>query len=110
MSSKDTAEQLEMCFSSSNVEIMMGEDTNEILTEHFNSLLHRYQKALQAMKGSEFVFDSIDRMFYKFHTTTLDHTKLYIDFPNWIKDKGAKINPKYNDVDVSECSNNCIES
>ena len=37
---------------------MIGENTDEIIHEHFDSLLHRYQTDLvQSIKYSNFVFD-----------------------------------------------------
>ena len=50
---------------------MLREETDEISTKIFSSLLHWYQETLQAMTCSEFVFDFIDRMFYIFYTERL---------------------------------------
>ena len=50
---------------SDNVEIMIGSETNEIIEELFESLLQRYQDGLEeSMKGSEFIFDSVDVLYY----------------------------------------------
>ena len=43
---------------------MIGNETDEITEELFDSLLQRYQ---ESMKGSEFVFDCVDLLFYKCH-------------------------------------------
>ena len=49
---------------SNNVEIMMGSETNEIIEELFKSFLQRYQKWLEeSMRGSEFIFDSVDTLY-----------------------------------------------
>ena len=46
---------------SNNIEIMMGNEADEIIEELFESLLQKYQEGLEEkMRGSEFVFDSID--------------------------------------------------
>ena len=47
-----------------NIKIMIGNETDEITEELFDSLLQRYQ---ESMKGSEFVFDCVDLLFYKCH-------------------------------------------
>ena len=54
------------------LEIMIGKDIGEIITELFNSLLRRYQKLLQTTKCSEFVSGFVDKMFYKLHKTNLN--------------------------------------
>ena len=51
-----------------NIKIMIGNETDEITEELFDSLLQRYQEGLEeSMKGSEFVFDCVDLLFYKCH-------------------------------------------
>ena len=49
------------------------------------------------MKGSEFVFDSVDLLHYKCHKISLNRRGSYMDFPEWLKNKKAAINPKNND-------------
>ena len=50
---------------SDNIEIMMGSETDEIIEDFFESLLQRYQEGLEeSMKGSEFIFDSADVLYY----------------------------------------------
>ena len=49
-------------------EIIISIDTDEIIGELSNSILHRYKECLeQSMKGSDFVFDYVDELFYKCH-------------------------------------------
>ena len=61
ISSKDSEETRTMHTKSHNIEIMMGNETDEIIEKLFESLLQNYQKNLEeSMRGSEFVFDSID--------------------------------------------------
>ena len=46
---------------SDNIEILIGNGTDEINEGLFDSLLKRYQKGLEdSMKGGEFVFDNVD--------------------------------------------------
>ena len=52
------------------------------------------------MKGSDFVFERIDLLFYSLHKINLNKGGSYIDSPNWIKHKKATTNPKNKD---NEC-------
>ena len=47
ISSKDSDETRAMNAKSSNVETMMGSETDEIIEELFKSLLQRYQQGLE---------------------------------------------------------------
>ena len=49
------------------------------------------------MKGSEFVFDNVDSLYYKLHKISLNRGVSYIGSPKWLKNKKATINPKNND-------------
>ena len=83
---------------SDNIETMMGSETDEIMEEPFESLLERYQKGLQeSMRGSEFVFDSVDALYYDLNKVSSIRGGSYTDSPEWIKNKKATINPKKND-------------
>ena len=96
--SKDSDETRTMHAKSVNVEIIMGSETNEIIEELFNSLLQRYQKGLEeSMTGCEFIFDSIDVLYYDLNTIIFSRGGSYIYSPKWLKYKKAKINPKNND-------------
>ena len=69
MSSKDFKENRTMYTNSDNIDIMIGNETNEIIEELFESLLQRYQKDLEEkMRGSEFVYDSINLLHYYIDT------------------------------------------
>lgn len=41
------------------------------------------------MRGSEFVFHSINFMLYNLHKTRLNRAGSYIDFPKWLKKQEA---------------------
>ena len=98
ISSKDSDETRTMHTKSNNIEIMMGNETDEIIEELFKSLLQRYQEGLEeSMKGSEFVFDSDDLLNYKIQKISLNRGGSYRDSPKWLKNKKATINPKNND-------------
>ena len=71
----------------------MGNETNEIIEKLFESLLKNYQKDLEeSMRGSEFVFDSIDLLYYHLQKIGLKRGRSYIDSPKWLKNKKAIIN------------------
>ena len=45
---------------------IIGIETDKITEDLFDSVLQRYQKGLEeSMKGSEFVFDNVDSLYYK---------------------------------------------
>ena len=66
----------------------MGNKIDEIIEEFFESLLQRYQKRLEeSIRGSEFVFDSVDLPYYKLHEICLNRGGSYIDSPECLKNK-----------------------
>ena len=74
---------------------MIGHETDEIVEELFDSLLQKYQCALEnRQEGSNNVFDSIDGLYYKLHKTSLHRGGSYIDSPEWLKNKKVTTNPK----------------
>ena len=98
ISSKDSDQIRTMHTKNNNIEIMMGSETDEIIEELFESLLHKYQEGLEEkLRGSEFVFHSVDLLYYKIHKISLNRGGWYIDSPKWLKNKKAKINPKNTD-------------
>ena len=71
---------------SNNVEIMMGSETDEIIEDLFESFLQKYQEALEeSMTGSDFVYDSIDALYYNLNKVSLSRGGSYIDSPKWLK-------------------------
>ena len=96
--SKDSDEVPTMRTKSNNIEIMMGNETDEIIEELFESLLQKYQEGLEEkMRGNEFVFDSIRLFYYNLHEISLNRSESYIDSLKSLKNKKATINQKNND-------------
>ena len=62
--SKDTGETSTIYVWSDNVSIMQGSDTDDTIRELFRSFLHNYQEELKTIKGSDFVFGSVELMDY----------------------------------------------
>ena len=59
-----------------NIEIMIGSKTDEVIEELFESLLKRYQKDVEeSMRGSEFVFDGVNALYYDFNKISLSRGK-----------------------------------
>ena len=73
ISSLDTGEIRKMDSKSDNIEIMMGSEADDIIDEIFKSLLQRFQDAKEKSnkRGSDFVFESVDLLFYSLHKTRL---------------------------------------
>ena len=98
VSSLDSKQVHEIHTKSNNIEIMSGIETNDIISELFNSFLKRYQGGLEIkMKGSNFVFHSVDLLYYILHKISLNRSGSYTVCPSWLKYKKATINPKNND-------------
>ena len=67
----------------------------DIVDKLFKSLLSNYQSNLEtSMRGSNFIFDSMQILYYKYHKVNFSCDGSYIDSPDWIKKKKATINPK----------------
>ena len=104
ISSEDSGETCTMHTKSHNIDIMMGSVTNNIIEELSGSLLQNYQEGLEeSMRGSEFICDSVDLLYYHLHKTSLKRIgSSYINSRKWLKDKKATINPRNKD-------NNCFQ-
>ena len=88
ISSKDSDETRTIHTKSNNVEIMVGSETNEIIEDLFKSFLQKYQEGLEeSMRGSEFVYDSVDILYYNLNKVSLSWGGSYIDSPKWLKNK-----------------------
>ena len=92
---KDYEETRTIYTKSRNIKIMKGEETDEIITKPFESLFQNNQKNLEEpIRGSEFIPDSIDLLYYHRQKVGLERSGSYIDSPECLKNKKATINPK----------------
>ena len=67
--------------------------------------MQKYQEGVEElMRGSEFVFGSVDLLYYHLQRISLKKGESYVESPKWLKDKGATINPKNNN------NNKCFQS
>ena len=66
------------------MEIMNSDEEDEVMNI-FDSLRSTYQNNLELMRGSEFVFDYVQLLYYKFHKIKLSCGGWYIDSPDCTK-------------------------
>ena len=95
ISSKDTEEERVMHSNSDNMKFTSWDDANEVVDELPKSLRSKYQEKLEtSMKGSDFIFDSIQLLYYKCHKKIFKRDGSYIDSPDWIKKKKSNKSKK----------------
>ena len=102
ISSKNYEETRDIHYTSDNIEIFMGSNTDEVIDRLFNSMLQRFKEAKETSFeiGSEFFFENVDSLYYYFQKTDINRRGSYIDYPDWLKHKKATINLKNKD---NEC-------
>ena len=67
---------------SDNIEIMIGDDNDDVIEELFKSFLKRYEENLQnKMRGLEFEFDGVNFLYYDFNKISINRGGSYIDSP-----------------------------
>ena len=80
---------------SDNIKFTPYNNANEVVNELFESLRSKYQDNLEiSMRGSDFIFDSVQLMYYKCHEENFKRGGSCIDSPDWMKNKKATINLK----------------
>ena len=85
-------------------------DVIDITSSDFKWLCWIYQENLEtSMKGSDFIFDSVQLLYCKCHKVNFSRGSSSIDSPDWIKKKKATINPRNINKIFSICSNCCIK-
>ena len=79
-------------------EFMSRSETEEIVEKLFRSLLQRYQDNLnEKMRGSDFICNGVNYLFYDFNRVSISKGGSYIESPKWLKDKKCTVNQKNND-------------
>ena len=83
----------------------MDRDTEDVIDTLFNTLLQRFQHAQETSndKGSEFIPESFELLYYHFQRIDIRRGESYIMSPDWIASKKATINPK------NEKDNKCFQ-
>ena len=96
ISSKNFEEMHSVYSASNNIETFMGSDTDVIIDKIFDTILERFQKARETSfeRGSEFIHESVELLYYYFHKIEMKRGESYIESPEWLKNKRETINPK----------------
>ena len=104
ISQKPNSNEIRVMFTSSiPEECMIGSETEEVAKNFIMSILQKYQDNIQnKMKGSDFIFNGINYLYYDLNKITISKGGSYIESPKWLKDKKCCINQKNND-------NNCFQ-
>ena len=79
---KDSNENSSLHTKRDNIETIIGNETNKIIEEFFDSRLERCQEGLkESMKQGGFAFGSLDLLCIKYHQVSLNCAGSYIDSP-----------------------------
>ena len=90
ISSKDVEEDHVMHSRSSNTKFASYNDTNEVVDKLFESLHSKYEENLKtSMRGSDFIFDSVQMMYCKCCKVNFRRGSSYIYYPHWMKKKNS---------------------
>ena len=68
----------------------MNDEAEKVIKSLFDSLKNRYQNNLEPMKGSEYVFDYVQLLYYKHHKINPNRGGSYVNSPDWIKTKNQQ--------------------
>jgi len=69
--------------------VMEGTDMEEVLDEMRTSLLRQYERILNTMESSDYVFIRVVEMTYHCHRVDLNRGGSYIDLPDWARERGS---------------------
>ena len=95
LSSKDVEEERVFHSNSGNIKFTPCSDANDVIDKLFNSIYSIYQENLEtSMKRSDFIFDSVQLLYYKRHKVKFSRGGSSIDSPDCIKKKKETINTK----------------
>ena len=101
ISTKDVEEEGVMHSKSNNIEFIPYDNANEAADELLESPLSRYQSDLEtSMRGSDFIFDSVQLLYYKCYKINFKHGGSYNDSQDWTKKKKTTINPEMMMINV----------
>ena len=74
----------------------MGSNTDDAINTLFDTLLQRFQEAIETsnVNGSEFTHESVALLHYYFQKINIVRAESYLKSFEWLKNKGATIDPK----------------
>ena len=87
-SSKDSEETCTVYNPSDNIEILISNETDEIIEKLLDSLFFKMISRKSRKKNERkwiFFYESVDLLHYKLHTISLNRGGSYIDSPKWLK-------------------------
>ena len=94
----DSNEMRIMYTRSTPEEFVIGSETEEVAEKLIMQLLQEHQDNLQnKMKGSDFIFNGVNYLYYDLNKITVSKGGSYIESPKWLKDKKCTINQKNTD-------------
>ena len=78
------------------IEIMNYDEAEEkVVQQIFELILYRYHTSSgNSMTSSDFVFDYVEFLYYKFHKMNINRGESHIVSPDWIKNKNLQENLK----------------
>ena len=98
ISSTESDKECVMHWSSDKIKFATYSEVIDVIKKLLKSLRAKYQDGLEkSMKGSDFIFDSVQLMYYKCHKVNFKRVGSYIDSQNWIKKRKATIIPRNED-------------
>ena len=99
ISQKPNSNEIRVMFTRSTPEeFMIGSETEEVAEKLIMTIVQKYQDNSQnKMKGSDFMFNGINYLYYDLNRITISKGGPYIKSPKWLKDKKCTINQKNND-------------
>ena len=78
-----------------NIKFASSNDTNKVVAKFLESLRSRYQDNLEtSMRGIEFIFNSVQMVYWICHKVKYRRGGPCIDSPDWIKKKKVTKNQK----------------
>ena len=105
ISTKDFEEASTIYSASKPVEVFMGTNTGGTIDRLFDTLLQRFQQAIETSndRGSEFTHERVVLLYYYFQKIDIRRAESYIKSPEWLAYKEATINPE------NEKDNKCFQ-
>ena len=99
VSQKPGSNEIRIMYTRSTPEkIIIGCETEKVAENLILQLLQKYQDNLpNKMKGSDFIFNGINYLYYDLNRITISKGGSYIESPKWLKDKKCTINQKNTD-------------
>ena len=92
---KDVEEKRIMDSNNTKIKFTPYSDANDVIDKPFKSLCSTRQENLEtSIKGSDFIFDSVQLFYCQCHKVNFSRGGSYIDSPGWIKKKKPTINSK----------------